>query len=129
MISRRFLAFVAVSGFAAAANFGSRIAFSLVMPYVPAIVAAFCIGLSTAFVLNRRLVFRDSTRPVHQQALWFTLVNLFALLQTIVVSLLLARHALPALGVIEHADTIAHAVGVATPVFTSFFAHKYLSFR
>ncbi|HVH35434.1 MAG TPA: GtrA family protein [Tahibacter sp.] len=129
MISRQFLAFVAVSGFAAAANFGSRIAFSLVMPYVPAIVAAFCIGLSTAFVLNRRLVFRDSVQPVHHQALWFTLVNLFALAQTIAVSLLLARHALPAMGVIAHADTIAHAAGVATPVLTSFFAHKYLSFR
>ncbi|MBN8740554.1 MAG: hypothetical protein BGP24_21670 [Lysobacterales bacterium 69-70] len=129
MISRRFLAFVAVSGFAAAANFGSRIAFSQVLPYVPAIVAAFCIGLSTAFVLNRRLVFRDSTQPVHRQALWFTLVNLFALVQTIAVSLLLARHVLPAIGVLEHADTIAHAAGVATPVLTSFFAHKYLSFR
>ncbi|WP_257386308.1 GtrA family protein [Tahibacter caeni] len=129
MISRRFLAFVAVSGFAAAANFGSRIAFSQFMPYVPAIVAAFCIGLTTAFVLNRRLVFRDSTRSVHQQALWFTLVNLFALVQTIVISLLLARHALPALGMTAHADTIAHAVGVATPVLTSFFAHKHLSFR
>jgi putative flippase GtrA len=129
MMSRQFVAFVAVGGFAAAANFGSRILFSQAMPYVLAIIAAYCIGICTAFVLNRRLVFRDSTQPVSRQAMWFVLVNLFALAQTLLVSLLLAHHALPALGVQQHVDTIAHAIGVATPVFTSFFAHKHLSFR
>lgn len=129
MISRQFLAFLAVSGVAAAANFGSRIAFSLVLPYSAAIVAAFFVGLSTAFLLNRRLVFRHSTQSIRQQATWFLLVNLAALAQTLVVSLLLARYLLPRLGVHEHAEAIGHAVGIAFPVFTSFIAHKKLSFR
>jgi putative flippase GtrA len=128
-MSRQFLAFVAVGGFAAVANFGSRIAFSHVIPYLPAILAAYFIGLCTAFVLNRRLVFRESTRPVQTQAMWFVLVNVFALAQTVVVSLLFARYALPALGIRTHVETIAHAIGVATPVFTSYLAHKHLSFR
>lgn len=129
MISRQFLTFVAVGGLAAAANFGSRIAFSRFLSYLAAILAAYGIGLCTAFILNRCLVFRESTQSLLSQATWFVLVNLFALVQTVVVSMLLARYLLPAIGVRSHVETIAHAIGVATPVFTSYIAHKRLSFR
>lgn len=129
MVSRQFLAFLAVSGIAAGANFGSRVAFSLALPYAAAIVAAFCVGLSTAFVLNKLLVFRESTQPVQQQMVWFLAVNLGALVQTLAVSLLLARWLLPLVGITTHADAIAHAIGIAVPAVTSYFAHKRLSFR
>lgn len=129
MMSERFVRFLLVSGIAAAANIGSRIVFSFWLAYVPAIILAFCIGLSSAFVLNRLFVFRNAQNPVHHQAFWFTVVNLAAVLQTLAVSLALADIVFPRTGFRWHADTIAHACGVAVPVFTSFLGHKYLTFR
>lgn len=128
-MSRQFLAFLAVSGLAAVANIGSRIAFDLAMPYTAAIVCAFCVGISVAFVLNKLLVFRQATRPVPQQMFWFLLVNLAALLQTLGVSLLLVHWLFPLAGFRTHAETVAHGIGVAIPAVTSFFGHRYFSFR
>lgn len=124
----RFAAFVAVGGTAALVNFGSRILLSHWMPYVAAIVAAYCIGMTTAFVLNRRLVFRNPANRLHQQAFWFVLVNLAALLQTVVVSLLFARWVFPALAMHWHPETVAHAIGVAVPVVTSYLGHRRFTF-
>lgn len=130
IIRSRFLRFLLVGGLAAAMNFGSRIVLSLWLPYEVAIVGAFLVGLSTAFVLNRAFVFEQGADAVHVQAMWFTLINLAALLQTLVVSLLLARWLLPMAGIGQGlAETLAHAVGVAVPVFTSYIGHKRLSFR
>ncbi|WP_342669623.1 hypothetical protein [Stenotrophomonas maltophilia] len=57
------------------------------------------------------------------------LVNLFAVAQTWLVSTLLAYHLLPWLGVDLLRLEIAHVVGVSVPVVSSYFGHKYLSFR
>lgn len=129
MIGPQFLRFLAAGGVAALANFGSRIAFSLVLPYAAAIVLAYLVGMVTAFLLNRAFVFTGAANPVAQQAGRFVLVNLAAVAQTLAISLLLARWGLPALGIGAHAETIAHAVGVLVPVFTSYLGHRHWSFR
>jgi putative flippase GtrA len=129
LVRSRFLRFLLVGGFAAVVNIGSRIVLSHWLPYPVAICAAFVVALSTAFVLNRSFVFAQGADAVHVQAMWFTLVNLAALAQTLVVSLLLARYLLPMAGIVRGAETIAHAVGVAVPIFTSYLGHKRLSFR
>ena len=128
VVSRQFIGFVLVSGFAGLANFGSRFLFSLAMPYAAAICAAFVVGLTTAFVLNRRFIFLGSTQSTRSQAWRFLLVNLAALLQTLAVSLLLARWLLPLLGWRWHPEAIAHAVGIAVPAITSYLAHKHWTF-
>ncbi len=128
-ISERFIRFLLVSGIAAAANIGSRIVFSFWLPYVPSIVLAFCVGLCSAFVLNRLFVFRETVNRLYLQVFWFTMVNFAAVLQTLAVSLLLARLAFPAFDFRWHADTVAHVFGVTAPILTSFIGHKRLSFR
>lgn len=128
MIKRQFLMFLVAGGIAAAVNFGSRIILSEWMHYVPAIVIAYCLGMVTAFILNRLLVFQKAANALKHQIAWFVLVNLAAVVQTIAISLVLARWLLPVLGVDFHNETLAHAVGVAVPVVTSYFGHKYLSF-
>ena len=42
---------------------------------------------------------------------------------------MLAYHLLPWLGVDVLRSEVAHVVGVAVPVVSSYFGHKYLSFR
>lgn len=129
MISRRFALFVVAGGIAAIANFISRIVFDLALPYVAAIVLAYGVGMTTAFLLNRAFVFTGAVNPVRQQAYWFVVVNCAAVLQTVAISLLLRDALFPWLGMDYRPETIAHAVGIVVPVFTSYVGHKHLSFR
>ncbi|UTA54187.1 GtrA family protein [Lysobacter soli] len=123
-----FARFVVASGIAAMANFGSRILLGYVVPYIPSIVIAYLIGMTTAFILNRLFVFRHSKRAMHSQATRFVAVNALAVLQTVAFSVLFARVVFPAMGVTFHPETIAHAIGVIVPVFTSYLGHKHWTF-
>ena len=125
----RFARFLLAGGIAAAANVLSRMAFSLVMPLAPAVVLAYCVGMLVAFLLMRAHVFEPSTSRVTRQVGFFIGVNVAAALQTLVVTLALARWVLPAMGVKQGVDTIAHVVGVCVPIATSYLGHKHLSFR
>ncbi|MBL8299230.1 MAG: GtrA family protein [Rhodanobacteraceae bacterium] len=129
MISARLGRFVVVSGIAALINFGSRIVFSLVVPYPMAIALAFCAGISSAFVLNRLFVFDPPAIPLREQMFWFLAVNLFALAQTMAISLLLEYWLFPSIGMHWHSEAIAHAIGIVFPIASSYLGHKKLSFR
>ncbi|MCT8272961.1 GtrA family protein [Xanthomonas translucens] len=129
MTSRKFIKFLLAGGTAAAANFGSRILLGQVMPYTWSIVVAYLIGMLTAFVLNRMFVFEAASTGLRHQAIWFTLINIAAVLQTLACSLAFARWMFPAMGMRFHPETLAHAIGVAVPVFTSYFGHKALTFK
>lgn len=128
-MTRQFLKFLVAGGIAAAANFGSRIVLSFWMHYVPAIILAYLIGMLTAFVLNRLFVFEGAGNSLRNQAIWFTLVNLAAVAQTLAISLLMADYLLPAMSIKSHTETIAHGFGVLVPVVTSYLGHKTFSFR
>ena len=123
-----FTRFLLAGGLGAIANYGSRFLFSLKFNYPVSIVLAYCVGMLTAFLLMRRYVFEAHRRRLAPQIWKFLLVNGLAVLQTLIVSLLLARWALPALGVVWQVEALAHAVGVGVPVFTSFILHKRATF-
>ena len=53
---------------------------------------------------------------------------MLALITQLVVSVGLARFIFPATGFAWHAETVAHVIGVAVPVFTSYLGHKHFSF-
>lgn len=127
--SRQFLAFLVTGGLAASVNFGSRILYSLRFDFSVAIVLAYVTGMITAFVLAKLFVFKDSRQALHRSVMYFFLVNLVAVAQTWVISLALAYYGLPAMGLRSFVPEMAHAVGVAVPVFTSYLGHKHLSFR
>ena len=126
---KQFLFFIFCGGLAACVNFLSRIALSQWMPYGPAIIVAYLFGMATAFTLNRMFVFRGADNALRHQLFWFCVVNAAAVLQTLAVSLVLVGYIFPWLRFDWHPETIAHAVGVAVPVVTSFVGHKKLSFR
>ena len=126
---RQFAMFLAAGGLAAAVNFGSRILLGQWMGYVPSIFIAYLLGMTTAFTLNKLFVFGEARNQLHHQLFWFIAINLAAVVQTLAISLLLARWLLPAIGMNFHNETVAHAIGVAVPVFTSYIGHKRFSFR
>ena len=128
-MTRQFAGFLVAGGIAAAANVGSPIPFSRLVGLELAVILAYLVGMTVAFVLMRSAVFPPSAAPIGRQVALFAAVTLAALLQTLVVTLLLARWLLPAAGIRSHVEEIAHIVGVGVPIVTSFFGHKYLSFK
>lgn len=126
---RQFLLFVLTGGIAALVNIASRVAFSLVLRFELAVLAAYGIGMVTAYVLARRFVFLRTRQSVRRSFAAFALVNLVAVLQTWLVSIVLRSLLMPLIGVVDLVNLIAHSCGVVVPVFTSFFGHKYVSFR
>ena len=126
--SRQFLLFIFTGGIAAAVNFGSRILYNLWTDFSSAIVLAYLTGMVTAYVLARIFVFKQTSLSLGRSALMFVLVNVVAVGQTWVVSLLLADHFFPWMGMKTNVREFAHGVGVLLPVFTSYLGHKRFSF-
>jgi len=128
-LNRQFTMFVVTGGIAAAANFGSRILFNRWVDFSSAVILAYVTGMVVAFMLAKAFVFRESTQSTNKSILFFIVVNVFAVLQTWLISMGLAVYILPAMGVNAFTHEIAHAVGIVAPVFTSYLGHKHFSFR
>jgi putative flippase GtrA len=125
----QFLRFLVAGGIAAAANYGSRFVFSIWLSYSVAIVLAYLVGMIVAFALMRHHVFDAWAGDLRAQVAKFVVVNVFAVLQTLAISLVLVHWVFPAFGVVNHAEAIAHLVGVLVPAVTSYFGHRMLTFR
>jgi putative flippase GtrA len=126
---REFLLFLITGGVAALVNVVSRVGFSQVLRFELAVLLAYGVGMLTAYVLARKFVFLQSRTSVRRSLAAFALVNLFAVLQTWLVSVGLRNWLLPLLGIVVLRDLIAHGIGVAVPVLSSYFGHKHISFR
>lgn len=130
--SSQFLRFVLVNSFAAFMNILTRLIGSLVLFDVWAVVAGFCAGVFTSYLLCRRYVFQTVRRASFTEIMRFTGINLLALLLTWLVYhmslqwLVAARMGAPS---DQGLRTSAHAFGVASPVLFSFVAQKTFTFR
>lgn len=125
-----FARFVTLGGVAAAANWLARFPLSNVLPYLAAVAVAYVVGMVVAFVLFSRFVFPDRSQPLRTQVGWFVVVNLAGIAQVVAVAWLLRQHLFPALGWTGPLpDAAAHAVAIAVPAVSSYFGHKWLTFR
>ena len=125
---RRFARFMAVGGVAAGANIGARGLLSFTMTFEVAVALSYLVGMTTAFVLMRLLVFDLSDRSVSTQFLRFAMVNGISFAQVWIVSVGLVRCVFPAAGFAWHVETVGHAIGVISPVVTSYLLHQRFSF-
>ena len=123
------LRFALVGGAAAAINIVSRIILSRFISFELAVVVAYFIGMTFAFVLNRKLVFQATDRPIWNEYLRFFLVNLIALVQVWLVSIALLNWLLPTIGWTYFVELTAHVIAVCSPILTSYYAHKFFTFR
>lgn len=128
-MTRQFLVFLVTGGTAAAVNFFSRILFNQWLSFSSSVILAYVVGMITAFTLAKLFVFKSGQQSLHKSIMFFVLVNVVAVIQTWLISMGLAYYLLPAMGVTVAVKEIAHAVGVAVPVFTSYIGHKKWSFR
>ena len=124
-----FLRFLFTGGVAAVVNLVARYLFNFFMPFAWAVLLAFPLGVATAYVLARRLVFSASGRSVASELWRFTLVNLVALGFVWGISVGLAYVVFPAIHFTWHAEDVAHVIGVLAPAVISFVGHRHFSFR
>ena len=82
----------------------------------------------TAYILSRRIVF-FSKNNLFKSFFYFALVNFLAIIQTYYISIWTKEIILPYIGINQFMELIAHSTGVIFPVFTSYFGHKYISFK
>ena len=132
LLSTQFLRFVLANSFAAGINIVTRFLGSLVMFDAWAVVAGFCTGLSTSYLLCRGFVFQTVRRASMAEVLRFTIINLFALALTWLVYHLSLHWLVSAqIGSATNQTlrTGAHALGVSAPVLFSFVAQKTFTFR
>lgn len=128
VLKSEFARFLLVGGIAATVNFIFRIVFSEWMSFRIAIIAAYLVGMLTAYILSRTIVFEPSGKHPGNELFYFSLVNLFAVAQVWLISVGLAEYAFPYLKFNFYPEEIAHLVGLSVPVVTSYLGHKYFSF-
>tara|TARA_Y100001968_G_scaffold141817_1_gene129647 strand:+ start:24051 stop:24473 length:423 start_codon:yes stop_codon:yes gene_type:complete len=126
---RQFFLFLLTGGFAAIVNVLSRMGLSFFLKFELAVLIAYGIGMITAYLLAKKFVFLTPQKSNKRSFAAFTLVNLIAVIQTWLVSMGIRIWLLQVLSTITLVDLIAHCFGVAVPIFTSFYGHKYISFR
>jgi putative flippase GtrA len=127
-MTSEFLKFLVTGGLAALANLVSRYALNLLMPFEAAVVVAYLIGMTMAYVLARLFVFRVSGRSIASEFRRFVIVNVVALAIVWLVSVGLARLLFPAVGFTWHVDDVAHLIGVLSTAVSSYFGHRLYTF-
>ena len=126
---KEFILFLIAGGAAALLNFTSRIFLNYYFEYTVSIVIAYCIGMLTAFFLMKLLVFKVKGNSYYRSGFFFIIINLIAALQTLAISVFLAFYVLPLLNIMHGRLELAHAIGVLIPVITSYYGHKFFTFK
>lgn len=130
LFTPQFIRFILAGGVAAIANFVSRLLFNQWVTYEQAIILAYLVGMLVAFILMRKHVFTNSIKKtLLSQAAKFIGINILAVLQTLIISLVLSRWIFPAWGISSHGETLAHFIGILVPIISSYFGHKLFTFK
>ena len=128
-ISKKFSTFIVVGAVAAAVNFVSRIILNLWFSFEYSVVISYFLGLITCYVLSRKFVFFFETdSSIISSSIRFVFVNIVAIIQTYYVSIYLYL-LLDKYTDWSYSREMAHFCGICVPVITSYYGHKYFSFR
>ncbi len=124
-----FIRFVVVGGFAALVNFISRILLNTVYNFRISVIIAYIVGMLTAYILTKIFVFAPSGKHPLKEFSYFTIVNGVAIVQVWLISVGLAEYLFPNVNFHFYSYEIAHFIGISVPVITSYYGHKYFSFK
>ena len=128
-LTSEFFRFVLAGTFAAGVNFFSRIIYSEYMTFRIAVIVAYITGMVAAFILSKLYVFQVSRYVAWREFIYFSVINLLAIVQVWIISVGLAEYFFPYVGMQLYTEEIAHLIGLAIPVVTSYLGHKHFSFR
>ena len=126
---RQFILFIITGGTSAIINILSRIILSNFFRFEIAILISYGIGMITAFSLAKRYVFLNSNKSIRKSFPAFALVNLISVLQTFLVSIFIKNWLIIFFDNLSFIELISHTFGLGILVFTSFYGHKYITFK
>jgi len=127
-LTRQFGSFLLVGVTAALLHWLARIGLSQFLSYSRAVVLAYGVGMSVAFILNKYFVFPLSDKPVHRQVRDFVLINTSFFPVVWGVSLGL-NNWFRDLGLVLYSRELAHAIAISLPVLGTFLLYKFVAFR
>ena len=127
--TKQFVLFIITGGTSAIINILSRIILSNFFRFEIAILISYGIGMITAFSLAKRYVFLNSNKSIRKSFPAFALVNLISVLQTFLVSIFIKNWLIIFFDNLSFIELISHTCGLGILVFTSFYGHKYITFK
>jgi putative flippase GtrA len=124
----QFAAFLSVGVTAALFHWTSRILLSQFMSYSWAVVFAYVVAMTIAFLLNSYYVFPGSDKPARKQARDFFFINI-AFFPIVLIASLAFNRALIQFGVSKYSEEFAHALAIIIPLPATFLLYKLLAFK
>ncbi|MDR2457770.1 MAG: GtrA family protein [Clostridiales Family XIII bacterium] len=127
---KKFIKFTFSGGLAALVNLVSRWVLYHFLNYAVSVTIAYLLGMLTAFITFKYFVFNSGkSGKTRNEIIWFIVVNIMALAQTLVISVFLAEYLFPRINFEFYPYDIAHIIGVAVPIISSYLLHKELTFK
>ena len=127
-VRKQFPLFVLAGSISALINVMSRVILTIFLNFEISIFISYLIGMVTSFLLQRKYVFKSTKKSYKRSFAAFSLVNLVALIQVWMVSLLVKFWLINFIASVTLVEFIAHCFGLGIPAFTSYFGHKYITF-
>jgi putative flippase GtrA len=121
--------FLLAGGTAALVNWLARIGLSLLMPFAPAVVVAYALGMVVGFYLYRGFVWRAQGQSWRRQVGPFIVVNLIgaAIVLGAALGLLALGEAL--CGRDALVEALAHGTAIAIGALVNYLGHSRVTFR
>ena len=126
---KQFFLFILAGGTSAIINMLSRIILSIFLRFEFSILLAYLIGMIIAFFLSKKFVFNNPKKSNNKTFAAFALINLISVIQTFFISTLMRNWLITILDNLTIAELISHLCGLGILTFTSFFGHKYITFK
>jgi putative flippase GtrA len=126
--TKQFVGFLFVGMAAAFLHWLARLLLSIWLPFSSAVVIAYAVGMTVAFILNRIYIFPISDKAKSAQVRDFILVNL-SFFPVVWYFSLKINNWLNALDIGIYSESLAHAIAISLPMFLTFLIYKFLTFR
>lgn len=126
---QQFFLFLLAGAAGAGVNFISRIYLNIFFSFENSVLISCLFGMGTAFFISKNFVFSKSSNTLFKSAAIYCGINAISILQTWAVSMMTFRliYNVPHLKL--YCYEISHLLGLAVPVFTSYYGNKYLTFK
>ena len=124
-----FLKFVFTGGSAAVINVVLCKILVLFVIYEISVGVSYIIAMIYAYAVSKYFVFEQSQLPQTKEFGRFVIVNIISALIVWTVSVSLYRIIFPFFTFEWYPDTVAHIIGVCSPVYISFILHRNYSFQ
>lgn len=127
--NRQFIKFMVSGSISTLVNILSRFSLGFFISYPSSIVVSYIIGMATSYLIFKLWVFKTQRNNILRQLSCFLLINFIGLGQTLLISIILVNYVFFSIQPVLIKETLAHIIGLAIPIATSYIGHKHVTFK